>query len=607
MRSAARPLAALHRVPPRPIHLLLGRLFCGGGGDPGPADADAGADPRLVGSLCRVLSDFRGPRHDLPAALRGFAPRLTPDAAAAVLRRCRHLPLPSLRFFLFAAELPGFSHHPDSLLVLANSLAGARLFPLLRSLLSDLPPSALSRGLFPLLFRAYSRARLPEDAIRAFSSMAGFGFPPTIADFHSLLFALSRNGLVEYGEGFFRESAAQFDVSAKAYTILISGWGVVKKPENARSLFDEMVERGVEPDVHAYNALIDALCRGGDITSAQELLSNMQRSHGLVPNAASYGPFLHAACASKDVRAALRVLDRMHTHALTPNLFTYNAFIRLLCDLGEIDEAYNILDEITTQGEKPDVWSYNTLLNAHCKLKEVNKALRLISRMDKELCPPDRHSYNMLLKMLIGVGRFDTAIDVWEGMEKRGFHPGAATYAVMIHGLASKKGRAEDACSYFVRMVDEGIPPYQATCEVLRDRLLMLGLRDQLGVLTDRMRRSTSYTIQEMSTIMRRGKRAEETKSLSNGHEFSGRDLDENHFNICKSFNESVVADQYGLRALITEPDGYDSICTKPPDPDDEMGTKIDELEQSVNDLKAEMGTDVPTKKADEAKPADST
>jgi heat shock factor-binding protein 1 len=32
------------------------------------------------------------------------------------------------------------------------------------------------------------------------------------------------------------------------------------------------------------------------------------------------------------------------------------------------------------------------------------------------------------------------------------------------------------------------------------------------------------------------------------------------------------------------------------------MGTKIDELEQSVNDLKAEMGT----KKPEEAKPADS-
>jgi heat shock factor-binding protein 1 len=38
----------------------------------------------------------------------------------------------------------------------------------------------------------------------------------------------------------------------------------------------------------------------------------------------------------------------------------------------------------------------------------------------------------------------------------------------------------------------------------------------------------------------------------------------------------------------------------------DEMGTKIDELEQSINDLKAEMGTEMPAKKPDEAKPADS-
>jgi heat shock factor-binding protein 1 len=39
----------------------------------------------------------------------------------------------------------------------------------------------------------------------------------------------------------------------------------------------------------------------------------------------------------------------------------------------------------------------------------------------------------------------------------------------------------------------------------------------------------------------------------------------------------------------------------------DEMGTKIDELEQSVNDLKAEMGTtEAPAKKPEEAKPADS-
>ncbi|KAG2643161.1 hypothetical protein PVAP13_2KG322800 [Panicum virgatum] len=536
--AAARLLAAAlpRRLPPR-AHLLRGRGLCSAPPghpdplpDPGPGPGPGpDPDPQLVGALCRVLSDFRGPRHDLRAALHGFAPRLTPAAAAAVLRRCRNLPVPSLRFFLFAAAVPGFTHLPDSLLVLAGSLAGARLFTLLRSLLSDLPRSALSRDLFPLLFRAYARAGLPDDAIRAFSSMEGFGFLPTVADLHSLLFALSHNGLVEHAEAFFRDSATQFGLSAKTYTILISGWAVVTNPENARKLFDEMIERGIEPDVPAYNALIDALCRGGDVELSHVQLKDMQRRHKLVPDAATYGPFLRSACASKDARAALRVLDRLRIHDLTPNVFTYNAVIRLLCELGEVDEAYNIVNEMATREQMPDIWSYNTLLNAHCKLKEVNKALRLISRMDKDSCVPDRHSYNMILKMLVSVGRVDRAIEVWDGMEKRGFHPGAATYAVMIHGLSCKKGRAEEACSYFLRMVDEGIPPYQATCQVLRDRLLRLGLRDDLEMLTDRMRRSTSCTIQDLASIMC-SKRAEETRNMNSDHEFSCVDLDESQW-----------------------------------------------------------------------------
>jgi pentatricopeptide repeat protein len=500
MRSFARSLA--WAAPRR----LLPRGLCSAAPpekrtDP-PRPDPAEPDPHLVGALCRVLSDFRGPRHDLRAALSGFEARLTPAAAADVLRRCCKLPVPSLRFFLYAAALPGFTHLSESLLILAGSLASARLFPLLRSLLSDLPPSALSRDLFPLLFRAYARAGLPDDAVRAFSSMERFGFPPTLADLHTLLFALSHNGLVEHAEAFFRDSGNRFHVSAKTYTILISGWAVPTKPENARKLFDEMVERGIEPDVPSYTALIDALCRGGNVAQAQAQLKDMQVSRGLVPDAATYGPFLRSACTAKDARAALRVLDRMLARDLTPNVFTYNAVIRLLCEMGEIDEAYNILCEMDRRGEKPDVWSYNTLLSAHCKLKEVNKALRLISRMDKHSCMPDRHSYNMLLKMLISVGRIDKAVEVWDGMEKRGFHPGAANYAVMIHGLCRKKGGAEEACSYFLRMVDDGIPRYQATCQVLSHRLLRLGLRDDLEMLTDRMWRSTSCTLKDLASFM---------------------------------------------------------------------------------------------------------
>jgi pentatricopeptide repeat protein len=142
---------------------------------------------------------------------------------------------------------------------------------------------------------------------------------------------------------------------------------------------------------------------------------------------------------------------------------------------------------------------------------------------------PGRHSYNMLLKMLISVGRIDKAVEVWDGMEKRGFHPGAANYAVMIHGLCRKKGGAEEACSYFLRMVDDGIPPYQATCQVLSHRLLRLGLRDDLEMLTDRMRRSTSCIVQDLASFMC-GKRALEVSSLNTDPELSGFDLNESEW-----------------------------------------------------------------------------
>ncbi|PKA55129.1 hypothetical protein AXF42_Ash003766 [Apostasia shenzhenica] len=44
------------------------------------------------------------------------------------------------------------------------------------------------------------------------------------------------------------------------------------------------------------------------------------------------------------------------------------------------------------------------------------------------------------------------------------------------------------------------------------------------------------------------------------------------------------------------------AICSKP----DEMGTRIDELEQSINELKAEMGPEIPAKKPEDSKPSDS-
>ncbi|KAL0297544.1 UNVERIFIED_CONTAM: Pentatricopeptide repeat-containing protein, mitochondrial [Sesamum radiatum] len=240
---------------------------------------------------------------------------------------------------------------------------------------------------------------------------------------------------VRHAQEFFdRVKGSDLSPTVKTYSILMRGWGDIGEPGGAQKLFDEVLERGCTVDLLAWNSVLDALCKGGKVDEAYELLRGM-RHKGLEPDAYSYSIFIHASCDANDLHSAFRVLDSMKRYNLVPNVFTYNCIIKKLCKNDKVDEAYELLDEMIERGAKPDTWSYNSILAYHCDHNEVNKALKLISRMDRDACQPDRHTYNMVLKMLIGIGRFDRVEKVWYLMEVRGFYPAVSTYAVMIHGL----------------------------------------------------------------------------------------------------------------------------------------------------------------------------
>ncbi|KAI3967408.1 hypothetical protein MKW92_049185 [Papaver armeniacum] len=458
-----------------------------------------------VNEISRVLSDYRSPHHDIESALNPFSTKISTDLVEQVLKRCKNLGVSAYRFFLWAEKLQNFSHSKDSYDILINILGGNKQFPLLWDFLTEIKEDGihqLRHENFWNIFRAYARANLPGDAIRAFKRMKEFDLKPGVTDLDNLLFALCKRKLVKPAQEFFDNVKLEFDPSPKTYTILMMGWGDLGDSDETRKLFDEMLDRGCKMDLVAFNTLLESICRGGKPAEAYKLFREMG-SCNLKPDAFTYSIFIHAACEADDIHSAIRVLDRMKRYNLVPKVFTFNTIIKLYVKNEQLDEAYLLLDEMIEGGVNPDVWSYNAILAFHCNRTEVNQALKLISRMEKDSCLPDRHTYNMLLKMLIRVGRFDRAMGVWGSMGEKGFFPSASTYAVMVHGFCKKKGRTDDACKYFEMMVDEGIPPYRTTCKLLRDRLLSLGLEEKTQILADKMQRSTSCTIQELSSTMR--------------------------------------------------------------------------------------------------------
>ncbi|KAD4889245.1 hypothetical protein E3N88_21318 [Mikania micrantha] len=459
----------------------------------------------LINDISRILSDYRSPRHDIISALTPFAPVITTDLVEHILKRCNNLGFSAHRFFIWAKNLPGFVHSKDSFHILIDILGRSKQFPLIWDFLGEMKESQsceISFAIFWVIFSAYSRANLPSDAIRAFNNMVDYGVNPGINDLDQLLYVLCKRRHVKEAQLFFDRIKHEFNPSVKTYSILVRGWGYIGESKEAQKVFDEMLVRGCCVDVHAYNSILESLCKGGNADEARTLFRGM-RSKGLEPDAFTYSIFIHASCNANDLHSAFRVLDRMKRYNLVPNVFTYNSIINRLCKNDKIDEAYQLLDEMLQRKVKPDVWSYNAILAFHCNRLEVNMATKLVSRMDQDSCDPDRHTYNMLLKMLIRVGRFDRVTGLWEKMESSGFHPSASTYAVMIHGLCRKKGKLEDACRYFEMMIDDGIPPYSSTCELLRNKIIGLGFPEQVEILADKMERSTSCSIQDLSCIMR--------------------------------------------------------------------------------------------------------
>ncbi|KAK4267955.1 hypothetical protein QN277_024672 [Acacia crassicarpa] len=458
----------------------------------------------LVNEISRVLSDHRDPHHDLEHSLHQFSTQISTNLVEQVLKRCKNLCFSAHRFFIWAKSIPDFHPSVESYHILVEILGAGKQFALLWDFLIEIREThccEITNELFWLIFGAYSRADLPGGAIRAFIRMEEFGVKPNIHDFDKLLFILCKKKHVKHAQAFFDQAKSRFKLNAKTYSILMRGWGEIGDAKKAHELFDEMVVEGCFVDLLAYNNLLEALCKGGKVDEATKLFQDMM-SKGIEPDAYTYSIFIRTYCDMNDLHSVFRFLNRVKRTNLLLNVYAYNHIIRRLCKMEEMEEAYQLLDEMIASSVQPDVWSYNAILAYHCDHCEVNRALRLMSRMEKENCLPDRHTYNMVLKLLIRIGRFDKANEVWEKMVDCGFHPSVSTYSVMIHGLSKKKGKLEEAWKYFEMMIDEGIPPYVTTVELMRNRLMGLGFLDQVEILTDKMRQSTSCSIQELANVM---------------------------------------------------------------------------------------------------------
>ncbi|CAK8572285.1 unnamed protein product [Lathyrus sativus] len=245
-------------------------------------------------------------------------------------------------------------------------------------------------------------------------------------------------------------------------TKLIKGFFDSKKIEKAIQVM-EILEKHGEPDVFAYNSVMNLLCKADRVDAANKVFDRMKK-RGFLPDIVTYNILLRNLCGKGKLDLALKVMDQMLKDNCRPDVITYTILIEATIIEGSIDQAMKLLDEMLSRGLRPDAYAYNVVVTGMsrqglldraflCKNGHADKALNILEKLNEVGCPPNADSYNTLFCALWSIGDKIRALEMILEMLGKGIDPNMITYNSLISYLC-RDGLVDQAIELLVDMME---------------------------------------------------------------------------------------------------------------------------------------------------------
>jgi pentatricopeptide repeat protein len=151
-----------------------------------------------------------------------------------------------------------------------------------------------------------------------------------------------------------------------SYNTLLTGLCDEKKFEEVVELIHMMAEDGDDypPDVVSYTTVIHGFSKEGEVGKAHTLFREML-DRGIPPNVVTCNSIMDGLVQAMD--KSEEVLRQMFDKHIMPNCTTYTCLLHGYLSLGQSKEAVRILKELSRDGQRPDVVTYNMLIDCLCK------------------------------------------------------------------------------------------------------------------------------------------------------------------------------------------------------------------------------------------------
>ncbi|XP_071706796.1 pentatricopeptide repeat-containing protein At3g06430, chloroplastic-like [Rutidosis leptorrhynchoides] len=248
-----------------------------------------------------------------------------------------------------------------------------------------------------------------------------------------------------------------YQPKAGTYMKLIVLLGRSGQPQQARNLFNSMIEEGLEPTAELYTALLAAYCRSNIIDEAFKILEEMKNLPLCQPDVYTYSILIKACVDAARFELVESLYEQMAERSITPNTVTQNTVLAGYGKVGKFDLMEKVLNGMLNSGSsEPDVWTMNTILSLFGNMGQVETMEKWYEKFRNFGIEPETRTFNILIGAYGKKKMYDKMSTVMEYMRKLSFPWTTSTYNNVIEAF-SDVGDAKNMEYTFDQMRAEGM------------------------------------------------------------------------------------------------------------------------------------------------------
>lgn len=361
---------------------------------------------------------------------------------------------------------------------------------------------------YATFIRAYGHARRPERAWELWRELRqGRAAAPSEEAFAAMVEACLAGGDLGGAVAVFREVSEQlsgFPRAPSTFASCLKACVQFKQPRLALELYSEIKDRIVCGKV-AYNTIIDALVRQGDIARAHDIFRDMALKN-VTPDLITYSTLIKGHCARGDLEQGLQLLGLMQRRGIAPDAVLFNSILDGCAHKQMRMLTEQVLRDMEVAGIAPSNFTLSILAKLYGRCGDLEAAFHVVRTY------PEKYGFRLnaqvftcLMSACITNGELPRALEVYSWMISSGCAADGKTYQTLLGGCL-RHSDSDAAARLLLDSIACGMAKHLES-EVV-DAVLLMASRRGRGVAVPLLSelRSAGVAVSDRTTlIIRRG------------------------------------------------------------------------------------------------------